>query len=432
MRPSLSPSRGQAWFTVGVLTAANVLSYLDRQVLGLLVPPIRADLELTDTQMSLLLGFAFALFYTVFGLPIGRWVDSGTRRLIVPLGITVWSIATAACGLARSFGTLFTSRVFVGVGEAALAPAAFSMISDLFPAERRGKPIAVFTLGPAIGSGIALALAGILFAYFESQDQLAIPLIGAITPWQAVFITVGIPGLLVALIALLLPEPPRVGLRAQEPFPIREVARYTREQAGLLAPLMIGFALMSLKAYGISAWIPTFLMRTHGFSIKEAGISYGLTIAIMSTIGILFGGVIADWLSARGVRAAKINVAITGNLLTLIPIVGYPLVSSSAVSIVLIGFYYLFASLTTPMGVIALQEVTPSRLRGQMSAVFLFVTTLIGLGVGPTVVALITDYVFRDPNDLRYSLAIVPLVTVSLALVLLLRVRKLYPTDLEA
>ena len=185
------------WFTVGVLTAANAFAFLDRQVLGLLIEPIRTDLGLTDTQISILIGFAFAIFYSVFGIPIGRLVDARSRRVIIAAGITVWSLATAACGLTRSFWTLFLGRIGVGAGEATLGPAAMSMISDLFPPERRGTAIAVFITGSAIGAGFATVFAATVFAVLEDFEQIDLPLVGAMRPWQIVFFVVGLPGLLV-------------------------------------------------------------------------------------------------------------------------------------------------------------------------------------------------------------------------------------------
>lgn len=411
------------WFTVGVLTVANILGYLDRQVMGLLVVPIGDDLGLSDIQISLLMGFAFAIFYAIFGLPIGRLVDVGVRRFIVAGGIALWSIATALCGLARSFVGLFAARVGVGVGEAALAPAAYSMIGDLFPPNRRGMAIAVFTTGSGLGSGLALVLAAVVFAFLEQYEQITLPVLGTVQPWQVVFFVVGLPGLLVAALALTVREPKRADASISAVVPMRDVWKHIKGQSTLLLLVIGGFSLMAVKAYGISAWIPTFLIRTHGLSVGEAGTYFGLVIAVSSTSGMLLGGRFSDWLSNRGVRDAKIRTAIGGNLLTLVPIVSYPLATDVTTSLILIGTYYVFAAMTTPMGIATLQEITPPRMRGQLSAIYLFVVTIVGMGLGPLSVALITDLVFENPADLRYSLAIVPLVTVSVALILVMRAR---------
>jgi MFS family permease len=412
-------SRGP-WFTVALLTVANAFAFVDRQILGLLIEPIRADLGLTDTQISILIGFAFAIFYGVFGIFVGRLVDGGSRRLLVSCGIAVWSLCTAACGLAQSFVGLFAARIGVGSGEAVLGPAALSMISDLFPPERRGTAIAVFVTGSAIGAGFATVLAATIFSVLEQFDEIHWPFVGLVKPWQVVFFAVGLPGLLVAGAALLVREPTRGDTRSGGP-PVHEVWAHIRGQAGLLTCLVLGFSLLAVKSYGIASWIPTFLIRTHGWTVGEAGIYFGLTLTVAATCGALIGGRLSDWLAGRGVANAKIIIAIAGNLLTLIPIVIYPLVPNATVAMVFVGFYYLFAAFTTPMGSAILAEITPPRMRGQLSAIFMFMTTLVGMGFGPLSVALVTDFVFEDPADLRYSLALVPLFTVPVALVLLLR-----------
>ena len=414
------------WFTVGVLTAANSFSFLDRQVLGLLIEPVRADLGLTDTQISILIGFAFAIFYSVFGIPIGRLVDARSRRIIIAIGITVWSLATAACGLARSFWELFLGRIGVGAGEATLGPAAMSMISDLFPPERRGTAIAVFITGAAIGSGFATVLAATVFAVLEDFAEIVLPLVGTVRPWQVVFFVVGLPGLLVAILALTMREPARGDAGGTEGIPLREVWAHVREHRVLITCTLVGFSILAIKSYGIAAWVPTFFVRTHGWSVGEAGIYFGLTLAITATIGAILGGRLSDWLAMRGMGDAKIQIAILANLFTLIPIVAYPLVADDMTAIALVAAYYLFAAATTPMGAAIVQEITPPRMRGQIYAVFLFVSTLVGMGFGPLSIALITDNVFGDPADLRYSLAMVPLVTVSLGLVFLLAARRRY------
>ena len=412
------------WFTVGVLTAANSFAFLDRQVLGLLIEPIRADLGLTDTQISVLIGFAFAIFYSLFGIPIGRLVDARSRRVIIAVGIAAWSLATAACGLARSFWTLFLGRIGVGAGEATLGPAAMSMISDLFPPERRGTAIAVFITGAAIGSGFATVLAATVFDVLEGFTEIALPLVGTVRPWQVVFFVVGLPGLLVAGIALAMREPSRGDDAGTEGIPLPEVWAHVREHAVLIACTLIGFSILAIKSYGIAAWVPTFFVRTHGWSVGQAGIYFGLTLAITATVGAIIGGRLSDWLASRGMADAKIQIAILANLLTLVPIVSYPLVANDMAALALVAAYYLFAAATTPMGAAIVQEITPPRMRGQIYAVFLFTSTLVGMGFGPLSIALITDNVFGDPADLRYSLAMVPVVTVSLGLVFLLGARR--------
>ena len=201
-----------AWYTVVLLTVAYVFSFIDRYILGLLVEPIKNDLGLTDTEIGLLLGPAFAIFYTTMGLPIGWLADRGRRAWIVTAGITIWSLATAACGLARSFPQLFLARVSVGVGEATLGPCALSMIADSFPEERRGKPIAFYCSALGIGAGIASLAGASVFTWSKSVSGIELPVVGLVAPWQFAFIVVGLPGILLAFLMFFLREPARQDL----------------------------------------------------------------------------------------------------------------------------------------------------------------------------------------------------------------------------
>ena len=203
------PSSTSAWYAVVILTIAYVVSFLDRQLLSLVVPLVKRDLLLTDTQVSLLLGLAFALFYTTMGIPIGRLADKKSRRAIIAAGISFWCLMTAACGLAKNYTQLFLARVGVGVGEATLSPSSLSMIGDYFPKEKRGKALGLFNIGVSVGSGIAFIIGGQIIAYVASRDNLILPIIGEIYPWQALFIMVGLPGLIVAALMMTVKEPER-------------------------------------------------------------------------------------------------------------------------------------------------------------------------------------------------------------------------------
>ncbi|MFY9571890.1 MAG: MFS transporter, partial [Blastocatellia bacterium] len=207
------PAIGYAWYVVGVLTLVYIFSFIDRQILSLLVRPIRRDLGISDFQMSLLMGFSFALFYTFFGLPLGRLADSRSRRTIIAAGFTVWSIMTAACGLARNFAHMLLLRMGVGVGEAALSPAAYSMITDYFPPRRRATAISVYSMGIYIGSGLAFIVGGLVAGAASAQETWDLPLVGATRPWQVVFFIVGLPGVLLALLMYTVREPVRRGIR---------------------------------------------------------------------------------------------------------------------------------------------------------------------------------------------------------------------------
>ena len=297
------PKPGYAWYVVGVLTLVYIFSFIDRQILNLLVRPIRRDLGITDFQMSLLMGFTFALFYTFFGIPLGRLADSRSRRTIIAAGFTVWSMMTAACGLAKNFLQMLLLRMGVGVGEAALSPAAYSIITDYFPPKRRATAISVYSMGIYIGSGIAFIVGGIVAGVASAQETWYLPLVGATRPWQVVFFIVGLPGVLLALLMYTVREPVRRGIRLRQTsygktsvarVPLRDVIGYLGRNWTTFLCHNVGFALLSFSSYGSSAWIPTFFVRNHGWTESRAGQVYGWIIAIASTLGVVAGGRLAD------------------------------------------------------------------------------------------------------------------------------------------
>ncbi|MEO8453216.1 MAG: MFS transporter, partial [Gemmatimonadota bacterium] len=237
------PARSRApWYLLGVLTLAYTFSFIDRQILNLLVAPIRRDLALTDFDMSLLQGFAFAIFYTLLGIPLGRLADRTDRRRLVAAGIALWSIMTVVCGAARTYGQLFVARIGVGVGEAALSPAAYSLIADSFPRERLGRAASIYNFGVHFGSALALIVGGAIVQQVSGPGLIDLPLIGQIHRWQIVFWAVGLPGLLVALLALTIREPARAPRKESEQTSFREVVAHIADRRGFYAAHFIGFS----------------------------------------------------------------------------------------------------------------------------------------------------------------------------------------------
>ena len=212
------------WYALGILIVAYTFSYLDRQALTLLVGPIRKSLDISDTQLSLLHGFAFAIFYTVLGLPLGRLVDQQRRTTIIAAGVAVWSIMTVFCGLARNFTQMFLARIGVGVGEAALMPGAYSLISDYFPPHSRPIALSLYLSAIYVGAGLATIIGGTIIAIMPAIDA---PIVGHLEPWQGVFIVIGLPGLLIALWVLTMREPQRTGAKAGLTPGIGATMRYT-------------------------------------------------------------------------------------------------------------------------------------------------------------------------------------------------------------
>jgi MFS family permease len=402
------PPRSYAWYVVAVLTLANVSAFIDRQILGLLVAPIRRDLGVSDTGIGVLYGIAFAAFYTLLGIPIARAADRGSRRLIIGAGVAVWSVMTVWCGTARSYGELLAARFGVGIGEAALAAPAVSLLADYFPASRRATALSVYSLGIYLGAGLANLLGGALIARLAGEGLVVWPVLGAIRPWQQVFVLVGAPGLLVALLMATVREPQRREQgRAVAAYAIREVATYVRDNRRTFLCHNLGYGLLALVNYGTAAWLPTHLIRSYGWSAGQAGITLGTLTATVGVLGIVAGGRVADRMLAQGHTDAKLRVGIIAALGNLVCGAAYTLAPTAALSVAALVPYNFFASFAFGAAAAAVQEITPNRMRAQAAALYVSVTTLVGLGLGPSLVALLTDRVFADDRAVRYSLLVV-------------------------
>jgi MFS family permease len=430
------PSPAYAWYVVAVLTLAYVVSFIDRQILSLLVKPIRTDLRISDTEISLLMGATFAVFYTLFGIPLGRLADTRSRRTIIAAGIGFWSLMTAGCGLARRFWELALMRVGVGVGEAALSPSAYSLIADYFRPERRSTAMSVYSMGIYVGSGLAFILGGMIVRFSAGQESFLVPLLGTVRSWQLVFLVVGLPGLAVALLLYTIREPTRKGARrltdgAAAATSMREVWTFLHENWGTFACLNLGVAMITLSTYGMSAWVPEMFGRRYGWTPVERGTVFGLIVGIAGTLGIVTAGRVADWLSERGYGDATLRVAAFASLAWLPFGVTFPLAPAGIWSAVLLTPAVFFSSMPFGVAPAAIQRMMPNAMRAQATAVYLFVINLIGMGLGPTVVAVLTERVFRDEQALNISLALVGGISQTVAGVLLCSGLKRYRRSLD-
>jgi len=407
-----------AWYLVGVLCVAYTLSFVDRMILALLVEPIKRDLGISDTQVGLLHGFAFAIFYTTLGVPIARLADRTDRRRLIAAGIAFWSAMTALCGLARGFWELFLARIGVGVGEASLSPAAFSMLADAFPADRLGRALGVYSSAIFAGAGIALLVGGGVAAAAASAAAVHLPLVGAVQPWQLTFIVVGAPGLLVALWVLSLREPPRRGVAiAARQEPLAAVFAWMRRHARAYGCHFAGFALLALVFNATIAWLPSVFVRVHGWSSGQAAFWIGSLLLVCGTTGIVAGGFAADAWRRRGKPDGSMRVGLTSALGVVPFAAAVPAAASPWMAVALLGPLLFFSAFAFGAAAAGLQWLTPPAMRAQVSALFLFVNNLVGIGAGPVAVALLTDRVFGAPQSVGMSLAIVGAVAAALAAV---------------
>ena len=414
--------RPYALYVVAVLMVASTLSFLDRMVLSLMIDPIRHDLGLSDTQVSLLAGFAFAVLFVLFAFPFGRWVDTRGRRNVIVLGITLWSLATMACGLAGSFWRLFLARMPVGVGEASLNPAAYSMIPDYFPPPRRGLAMSIYACGASLGGGLAM-LAGGLVVQWALVAHPVIPMLGRIAPWKIVFIAVGFPGLIVALLVLLtVREPPRAAVQAEtgEAPRLAEVARYLKTHRGVFLPIFLGFSGFAVNGYAFQVWGPAYFMRLHHLTAGQVGLLFAVGYGVGGTVGILVGGLWSDRLVRKGQAHAPIKVSLWAAWLQAPPFIVAYLAPDAGIAMLFFALGMFAASLVGGLQAAMVQSLTPSRMRGLLAALYATTVTIMGLGVAPTLTALVSDKLFGGPTGLGKALAVTTVISMSGCSLLLL------------
>ncbi|WP_420470349.1 spinster family MFS transporter [Brevundimonas sp. FT23042] len=417
--PRIWPHPGWGWFAVAALMVAYTSSFIDRQILSLLVEPIRADLNISDTQFSLLAGLAFSLFYTLMGVPLARLADRGSRRLIIGIGIVVWSVMTVCCGLANSFWALFAARVGVGIGEAALSPAAYSMISDYFPPRMRARALAVYSMGPYIGAGLALMIGGGVIDMIARHGTLTLPFVGEMAPWQQTFVLVGLPGLLIAALFLIVREPPRHGLvKAGKDA---GVMRFMWSRKATFYAMILGFSIFGIAGISYLAWIPAVLIRTHGWTASQVGFTYGAVLLLAATPGVLVGGWLSDFLSARGRKDAPLFAAIIGLVCSIPFAIATPLMPSAALTVASLAAFSFFAGVMNSLPATSLQSVSPNQFRAQVTAIYFLIGNLISLAGGPTIVAAISDTLLGGPQKIGLSLSIVSGVCIVTASAILIR-----------
>ncbi|GAB5450717.1 MAG: MFS transporter [Halioglobus sp.] len=425
--------RGAAFYALLMLLLAYILSFVDRNVMAVLIGPIREDFAISDFQYSLLHGFAFSMFYIFLGLPIARLADRGNRKWVVTAGVFFWSLMTCLCGLTRSFAGLFLARIGVGVGEAALSPPAYSLLSDYFSEQDLPRAMAVYTLGITIGGGLAYIVGGAVFEYFTLHGALVLPLVGELRPWQTTFVIVGLPGFLLVVLLAFMREPARRGVVPDrgDGYSLSEVGAQLKLHWQAYGSLILGVSLLSILGYGTMAWYPEFLVRSHGMSRAEAGSQFGLIFIVAGSAGTLLGGFSARPLYERGYRDASMRLVMWIALLWLLPATLGPRAAQGQWALWAAVPIVFFLNSYFALAIAALQGITPNRMRAQISALMLFMTNLFGLALGPSAVAALTDFVFGSDAALASSLSVLPLVVCPAAAVLIFLGLKHYRRALE-
>jgi MFS family permease len=400
------PSAARGWTVVGLMALASIASQFDRTVINLTVDPLKQAFTLNDTQFAMLQGVAFGLFYTLACIPLGLLADRYQRRIIMAVSLAFFSLFAMGSGLARSYAQLFLTRVGVGVGEATVTPAGLSMLSDHFPPDRLGRAVGAFFVSAPVGQAVGLIGGGLLLQWLATSAALTTGPLAGFEPWQAAFIIIGAPGLLLVPLFLMLREPQRRGPGGAAPLTLAEGLRVVRDRRRTLVPMFAGFCMVTLVSYTFFVWTPAVLQRTFSMNPAEAGLGFGLIVLTFGTAGAFLGGWMTDRLADRGHLDAPLKVAAFGFVGCGIFGGLAPLMPSSGAALAMLGPAIFLSNVPYACAGTAIQLIIPNRARAQVTALYITLITLVGLLVGPTLVGMMTDYVFQNPMDLRYSLAI--------------------------
>ncbi|MBK5001117.1 MFS transporter [Pseudomonas sp. S31] len=425
------------WYVVLLCMVAYIFSFVDRQILALMIEPIKADLQLSDTQFSLLHGLAFSLFYAFMGMPIAYLADRFSRPRIIAVGVIFWSIATAACGLSKNFLQMFLARIGVGVGEAALSPSAYSMFSDMFPKEKLGRAVGIYSIGSFVGGGIAFLVGGYVIALLKDAQTFEVAFLGAMKAWQLAFFIVGLPGVIVGLLIwLTVRDPERKGAQLDADGKVRKVRvtdglRFIGRHRATFGCHYLGFSFYAMTLFCMMSWSPALYIRKFGMSPEQAGFMLGAVLLVANTTGVVFGGWLIDHLAKRGHSDAAMRTGVIGAVGMIVPAVLFSQVDTLWLSVALLVPAMFFASFPMPASTAAMQILSPNQVRAQVSAVFLLISNLLALGLGTTLVALITDRYFGVPAAVGSSMSIVSCVASLLAIVLLAKGCKCFRQSMQ-
>jgi len=402
---SLWPSKRYAWFLTTILLISYTVSFIDRAMINLLIDPIRSDLKLTDIQMGQILGPGFMISYILFSLPIGRMVDKFNRIFVLIGGILLWSIATAAHGFSSDYYSLFVSRAGVGAGEAAVTPASWSIIADLFRPEDRAFPMSFYLMGPYIGQGLALLFGGLVIQLYT----VPVEFLGfTLQPWQMIFLLIAIPGFVLSFGLAFLADPQRKGIinkEKQKDESFVDVIAYIKSKFSAYFTLMVAASFIVVLLYTFQAWVPTYIARVHGWDLSRVGYLFGIVTLISGSLGVLSGPVLERFLDRRGFKNSTHAVfLISASTLAVIPPLTFLFVTED---FILPGMFVISFFITLPMACFAsgLQKMTPQNYRGSISGLYVFIMNIVGLSLGPTVVPFFTSVIFQDDMSINLALS---------------------------
>lgn len=398
------PAARTAWYTVGILCLVNALDNIDRGIISILIEPIKRDLHLSDTQISILIGIAYSSFYAVVGLGAARLADVANRKYVLSFGIGLWSLATASGSMAQGFLGLFASRALTGAGESLKGPNALSMISDLLPRKMYPRAMSLYQFGITFGAALSLIIGGTLMGVIGGQT-FSLPFGVELRDWQFILLLVGLPGVMVALLFMFtVPEPARRGREMIGKPTYGEFFGFLKREQAIYIPFLLGSALLQIEAIGLLSWRVPFFARAYGWGPEQIGPIAGVMGIVITPIGLLLGAWLGERMSTRDNPGALVKLTILGTCLSLPFSIAALLAPDPWTSLAFSAINYTVIGIGAPAATAALQVVTPNEYRGQISAIYLFTISVIGTGLGPLAVALFTDYVFGNEADLHYAL----------------------------
>jgi MFS family permease len=401
------PPRKDAYYSLFVMTMVVMFTVLDRGVLALLIDPIKLDFNITDTQAALLLGAAFSLPYGIVGIGVGRLADRGNRRNLVAASIAFWSASTVACGMVSGYIGLLVARMGVGAGESGYGPASWSIASDNWPREKVAFATATMGIGAMLGTGLALFLGGAVLHVVSAMPLVHLFGIGVIRPWQWAFIIVGAPGLVWTLVVLTSKEPPRRGLapgtKAQK-VPVGEVGRWLLDDWRTYLAVIGGMCIKGMLLNGSAAWNSTFLHRQFGWDLGMIGMISGTLTLIVSPLALLAGARLSERWNQQGRKDADLRIVLYCLLASIPLMILAPLMPNAPAVLALNALSSFVGTISFGPSIAAFQVITPNQMRAQVGALIQFCNNVIAFALSPLIVALFTDYVFRDEGALKYSM----------------------------
>lgn len=423
------PHPALAWGIVALLVVASLVSFVDRQVVAIVVEPMKQDLGLNDSQIGWLYGI-FALFYATAALPIAWLADNRNRTYLISAGIGFWSLMTAACGVAQSFWQVLLARMGVGVGEATLTPATNSLLGDYFPRERLPLALSVYQLGPILGSGVAFVIGGVVLSVVMDLPPMVLPFFGELHPWQQTFIWLGLPGVLLALVFLWLPEPERRMRPTGTRMAFDEVIRFYRENTRTLVCHHVGFLALNLMGYAFVFWTVSYFVRVHGMKAAEASQTFGWIFAVFGALGPLVIAWLGRQLELRGRDDANITAGMIGGMIAMPFMIAIQFAPNPTVAFFLYAPAMCF--INSPFGIAAgaLPVIAPATIRAQVAAVNMLVGSF-GMMLGPPLAGWFNTSVFPGADGVRWSIITLTLFFGTLGTVFLWFGRKPYAESLR-